>query len=159
MDYNQEPTSSHLEHPSVDQLSTEDEKMIEQEKQATILGVFDIMEVVCKKDSGVVILKVRDNDRNLDYALKLFPDSMIDEYSKEAYFNRGLSLNPKILRGVRAGWKHADSETVEIEGVTYSSFGYLLSPFCHNGTLMDLVLKAQTKKQKLSPTLVKYFAR
>lgn len=97
-----------------------DQAMSEPDTSSTILGIFDVIDVVCSKDRGVSVLKVRNNENSQLFALKVFPESMINEFETEVEVNNRLSLHPKILRGVRAGWKHADSETTTIKGHMHS---------------------------------------
>lgn len=70
-----------------------------------------------------------------------------------------MSPHPRILRSVRAAVSHPGSPSIRVQGETYDAWGYLLIPYCKNGTLIDLVLNAHAKKLAIPPLLVKYLAR
>ena len=48
---------------------------------------------------------------------------------------------------------------IRVNGERYGPYGYLLIPYCRNGTLIDLIMKAIKIEHQLSPELLGYLAR
>jgi hypothetical protein len=63
-------------------------------------------------------------------------------FNVEVEANRGLTPHPRLLRAVHAQWRSQPESPIWVKGVRYGAYGYLLIPYCSNGTLLDLVMKA-----------------
>jgi hypothetical protein len=125
------------------------------------VSIIDDLYIVEKQFQDKPVFKVYRKDNFKRIILKLYPPTTkaLNDFFWEVKRNGNLKSHPRVLRATRFEGPRMGMAPFTFSGVMYAQYGYLLVPYCKNGTLLDLMNNVILKRTKLSIELVKYLVR
>lgn len=85
---------------------------------------------------------MKDTSSDTLLVLKLFLMEETKEFAKEVERNLRLLDSPMLFKCTAYEFARPNMPLLVINNISYSSYNYLILPYCKNGTLIDLLLKA-----------------
>jgi len=88
--------------------------------------------------------------------LKFFTDAELANFRTEIVQNMKLQTSPQVVRAEKVVVTNGHMSPFQIDDQKYTSYSFIILPYCSKGTLIDLLLKAQDKNVYLSHDLALY---